>query len=368
MKTDNLAILKIIILALCSFFGITNIISLFVVAKKLHSKFLNIVAILTTAGTIGSFVALSLVDISSVIANFAAVCVCICCILPSILTLINLGKYKIASDLKYTLKVWNINPDNIEVVEDINEREISWVDAKQLKVTKQVYGQKGLTILNEVNKKMKYKEEQDAAQRENERLLKEKKEIEEKSRLEAEKLEKEKKMQKEKKEREQREFELSRLQAEKEKAEAEAKALQLKKENEDKLKEEKAKQEKQRQEREQREFELARLQAEKEKAEAEAKALQLKKENEDKLKEEKAKQEKQRQEREQREFELARLQAEKDKAEAEAEALRLKKEADEAEIKKMKMKKEKICDSCGKELLDGADFCVYCGAKKVKSE
>lgn len=361
MKTDNKAIFKTVILALCSFFGITNIISLFIVAKKLRSKFLNLVAILTTVGIIGSFVALSSADASSIVCTFAVVCIGVCCILPSILTLINLSKYKVASDLEYTLKIWNVNPDNIKVAESIDESEISWINQKQLKVAKQVYGQKGMIILNEINKKIKLKEEQDAAQKEKERLLRVQKEEEEKNRIETEKIEKEKK------EREQREFELAKIQAEKDKAEAEARALQLKKENDDKLKEEKAKKEKERQEREQREFELAKLQAEKEKAEAEAKALQLKKEEDEKTRltiEREAEEEKERQH---REYELAKIQAEKDKAEAEAKALLLKKEADEAEIQKMKMEKEKVCDSCGKELLNGADFCVYCGAKKAKS-
>lgn len=362
MKKDNKAVWKTVILALCSFFGITNIISLFIVAKKLHSKFLNITAMLSAVGIIASFVALSSSDASSLVCALAVICIGICCVLPSVLTLINLSKYKCAADLECTLKMWSVNPDNIKILENVNMGEISWINTKQLKVAKQVYGQKGLTILNEINSKMKYKAEQDAEQREKERLLRVQKEADEKKRLETEKLEKEKK------EREQREFELAKIQAEKDKAEAEARALQLKKENDDKLKEEKARKEKQRQEREQREFELAKLQAEKEKAEAEAKALQLKKEEDEKSRLRIEREDKEEKERQQREFELAKLQAEKDKAEAEAKALQIKKEAEEAEIKKMKIEKEKICDSCGKELLNGADFCVYCGAKKVKSE
>lgn len=340
MKKDNNAVWKMVVLAFGSFFGITNIISLFIVAKKLHSKILNIVAILSTLGIIGSFVALSSSDASSLVCALAIICLGICCVLPSVLTLINLNKYKIASDFEYTMKMWSVNPDKIEVSANVNADEISWVNDKQFKAIKKIYGEKGSIILIEIDKKMKHKEEQIAEHIKKEKLLK---------------------MQKEQ---EQREYELAKIKAEKEKAEAEAKAMQLKKEAADKIKKEKEKQEKEQKERQQREFELAKLQAEKEKAEAEAKALLLKKEEDEKVRLKKEIETKEERERQQREFELAKIQAEKDKAEAEAKALQLKKEAEEAEIKKMKLEKEKICDSCGKELLSDADFCVYCGAKK----
>lgn len=260
MIKDKKVFLKMLGLILCSLCGITNIVSLLIIAKKTNSRVLKILGWMASIVFVFSIVVFSTTYSTSFMFALAILCACVSIYGPTFLTLFNIVNYKVAHDIAETVKTRRIIPENLEEIDSKQIDVATWIKPKQIKMAKQLYGDKGIAVLIAIDTQVK-----------NEKIIEEKRlaDIAEKAEKERVlKVEEEKKKQederlkKEQREKEQREFELAKIKAEKEKAEAEAEAktLQMKRE------------------REQREFELAKIKAEKEKAEAEARILQMKNE------------------------------------------------------------------------------------------
>lgn len=171
-------ILKIVGLVIMSFWGFINCISLYRIGKKTNSSLLKIFSIALVVILVASCFLSTEAPISGIIT--------IAAIIPTILTLVNIGKYKnacIISDLidKYDVDVESIPTNPVQKL-----GRIKWASPALVKVANQMYPNKGNALIQTIHNNYEQKqreavelEELARNQKEQERIIAEEKRMEE---------------------------------------------------------------------------------------------------------------------------------------------------------------------------------------------
>jgi len=325
--------IKMISLVLFSLIGGLNCISLYKIGKKLNSKVLMILSATSILLFITGVTITGLCNGNQAVLNIVIPTSGLAIFLPTVLSLANIGRYKNVCIIEELTSAWGIDVKALCNNGAIhNSNSIEWATPSLLKAANQVYPQKGETLINEIDSKMKQAQieakahaEEACRQKEQERLKAEDaRRIAEEARLEElrlqEQIEREKRLAEEKR----LEGIRTQEQIEREKREFDEKFKDVQKEHA---------------------VAIASVKADANRKLVEAKKISLEKDR--LLQEEK------------------RVAAEREASlQAEINRLRNEKAALEGE-NTVQTAPQAItyCKSCGKALMQGKSFCVYCGAK-----
>ena len=141
--------LKVLGLVFMSLFGFLNCIALYKIGKKANSRMLTIFGIGALSLSISAIAIMCLVSADSSLFDIALLCIMISSLLPTVLALVNIGKYQNACSIIELIEKYNINVASL----DLNTTPSTlpqWATPSLVATANKMYPGKGYALINDI--------------------------------------------------------------------------------------------------------------------------------------------------------------------------------------------------------------------------